>query len=116
VGVPVMKIRIVGMGVDHRLMPVPMRMRLRDRPIMLVMVNVEVIVSGIADAVAYDAEGRIEVIIDWKSDVEIDAERVNSYHGQLDACQRHSTTRFLGADDAGKGDSRLAHARHSASR
>ena len=31
-----MKIRIVGMGVDDRLMPVPMRMRLCDRPIMLV--------------------------------------------------------------------------------
>jgi hypothetical protein len=38
VAVPVMKIRIVRMGMDHRLMPVPMRMRLRDRPIMLVMV------------------------------------------------------------------------------
>jgi hypothetical protein len=32
-----MKIRIVGMAVDHRLMPVPMRMRLYDRPIMLVL-------------------------------------------------------------------------------
>ena len=29
----------------------------------------------IADAVAYDAEGRIEVIVDWKSDADIDAER-----------------------------------------
>ena len=38
VAVPVMKIRIVGMGVDHRLMPVPMRMRFCDRPIMLVLV------------------------------------------------------------------------------
>ena len=38
VAVPVMKIRIVGTGMDHRLMPVPMRMRLRDRPIMLVLV------------------------------------------------------------------------------
>jgi hypothetical protein len=36
--VAVMKIRIVRMGMDHRLMPVPMRMRLRDQPIMLVMV------------------------------------------------------------------------------
>ena len=33
-----MKIRIVGMGMDHRLMPVPMRMRLCDRPITLVLV------------------------------------------------------------------------------
>ncbi len=30
---------------------------------------------GIADAVAYDAEGLIEVIVDWKSDADIDAER-----------------------------------------
>ena len=37
----------------------------------------EIIVSGIADAVAYDDEGRIETIVDWKSDVEIDAERVD---------------------------------------
>jgi hypothetical protein len=35
--VPVMKIRIVRMGVDYRLMAVPMRMRLGDRSIMLVL-------------------------------------------------------------------------------
>jgi exodeoxyribonuclease-5 len=51
----------------------------------------EIIVSGIADAVAYDAEGRIEFIIDWKSDVDIDTERLNSYRGQLDAYRRHSS-------------------------
>jgi exodeoxyribonuclease-5 len=50
----------------------------------------EIIVSGIADAVAYDTEGRIEVIVDWKSDVDIDAERLNSYRGQLDAYRRHT--------------------------
>jgi hypothetical protein len=38
VAVQVMKIRIVRMGVDHRLMPVPMRVRLGDRPIMLMLV------------------------------------------------------------------------------
>jgi hypothetical protein len=38
VAVPVMKIRIVRMGVDYRLMPVPVRMRLYDRPIMLVLI------------------------------------------------------------------------------
>jgi hypothetical protein len=32
-------------------------------------------VAGIADAVAYEAEGRIEVIVDWNSDVDIDAGR-----------------------------------------
>jgi RecB family exonuclease len=50
----------------------------------------EIIVSGIADAVAYDANGRIEVIVDWKSDVDIDAKRLNSYRGQLAAYQRHT--------------------------
>jgi exodeoxyribonuclease-5 len=50
----------------------------------------EIIVSGIADAVAYDAKGRIEVIVDWKSDVEIDSERLNSYRGQLDAYRRQT--------------------------
>jgi hypothetical protein len=38
VAVPMMKIRIARMRVDHRLMPVPMRMRLRDPPKMLVLV------------------------------------------------------------------------------
>ena len=33
-----MKIWIVRMGVDHRLVPVPMGMRLHDRPIMPVLV------------------------------------------------------------------------------
>jgi hypothetical protein len=45
VAVPVMKIRIVRMGVDHWLMPVPMRVRLCDRPIMLVLV---MLVTGMA--------------------------------------------------------------------
>ena len=50
----------------------------------------EIIVFGIADAVAYGAEGRIEVIVDWKSDIEIDTERLNSYCGQVDAYRRHT--------------------------
>ena len=50
----------------------------------------ELIVSGIANAVAYDAKGRIEVIVDWKSDVDINTERLNSYRGQLDAYRRHT--------------------------
>ena len=70
----------------------------------------EIIVSGIADAVAYDAEGRIEIIVDWKSDVEIDAERLNCYRGQLEAYQQANrrTKCFLGADDAGNCNCRLA--------
>jgi ATP-dependent exoDNAse (exonuclease V) beta subunit len=50
----------------------------------------EVIVSGVADAIAYDAEGRVEVVVDWKSDVEIDLTRLNSYRGQIEAYKRHT--------------------------
>ena len=53
----------------------------------------EIIVSGIADAIAYDNEGRIETVVDWKSDVAIDAERLNSYYGQLDAYRRETSAR-----------------------
>jgi hypothetical protein len=53
----------------------------------------EIIVSGIADAVAYDAEGRIETVVDWKSDVAIDANRLNSYCAQLDVYRRHTDAR-----------------------
>jgi hypothetical protein len=47
-------------------------------------------VAGIADAVAYEAEGRIEVIVHWNSDVDIDAGRWNSDRGQLGAYQRRT--------------------------
>ncbi|WP_174513164.1 UvrD-helicase domain-containing protein [Methylocella tundrae] len=50
----------------------------------------EIIVSGITDAVAYDSEGQIEAIIDWKSDVEVDAARLASYRGQIE-CYRQET-------------------------
>ena len=53
----------------------------------------EIIVSGIADAIAYDNEGRIETIVDWKSDVAIDAEKLNSYYEQLDVYQRQTGAR-----------------------
>jgi hypothetical protein len=47
---------------------------------------------GIAVAVAYDANGRIEVIVDWKSGVDIDAERLNTYHRELGAYRRPNGT------------------------
>ena len=53
----------------------------------------EIIVSGIADAIAYDNEGCIETVVDWKSDVAIDAERLNSYYGQLDVYRRQTGAR-----------------------
>jgi uncharacterized membrane protein len=40
--------------------------------------------------VAYDAKGRIEVITDWNSGVDIDVERLNSCRGQLGAHQRRA--------------------------
>ena len=53
----------------------------------------EIIVSGIADAVAYDEEGRIDTVVDWKSDVDITSDRLNSYRGQLEAYRRHTGAR-----------------------
>jgi ATP-dependent exoDNAse (exonuclease V) beta subunit len=55
----------------------------------------EIIVSGIADAVAYGSEGRIEIIVDWKSDITIDVSTLNSYRGQLDTYRQ-----FTGATRA----------------
>jgi hypothetical protein len=48
----------------------------------------EITGSGVADSVAHDAKDRIEAITDWKSGVDIDVERVNSYRGRLGAYQR----------------------------
>lgn len=53
----------------------------------------EIIVSGVADAIAHDNEGRIETVVDWKSDVAIDAERLSSYYGQLDVYRRQTGAR-----------------------
>jgi ATP-dependent helicase/nuclease subunit A len=50
----------------------------------------EVLVSGIADAVAANSAGKIEVIVDWKSDVVMNADKLNAYRGQLDAYRRNT--------------------------
>ncbi len=55
--------------------------------------DAEVLVSGVADAVAYDSEGRIEIVVDWKSDVEIDPPRLHSYRAQLEAYRRQTGAR-----------------------
>ena len=52
--------------------------------------NPEILISGIADAVAADATGRIEVIIDWKSDVLMNGDKLNAYSGQLDAYRKNT--------------------------
>jgi exodeoxyribonuclease-5 len=44
--------------------------------------SAETLVSGLADAVAHDANDRIDAVIDWKSDVEIDADRLAAYRAQ----------------------------------
>jgi exodeoxyribonuclease-5 len=43
--------------------------------------KVETLVSGIADAVARDVNDKIEVIVDWKSDV--DSNKLAAYRTQL---------------------------------
>ena len=39
--------------------------------------------AGIADAVAVDRKGRIDVVVDWKSDVEPSVEQAAMYHQQV---------------------------------
>jgi hypothetical protein len=39
--------------------------------------------TGIADAIARDVHDKIEVIIDWKSDVEMNANKLAAYRTQL---------------------------------
>jgi hypothetical protein len=43
----------------------------------------ETLVSGIADAVARDATGKIETIVDWKSDVEMCPSKLAAYISQF---------------------------------
>ena len=50
----------------------------------------ETLVSGIADAVAPDGNDGIEAIIDWKSDVEINADKLAAYRTQLGDYRRQT--------------------------
>ena len=50
----------------------------------------ELLVAGVADAVALDADGKIEIVIDWKSDVAADPARVKAYRTQVEAYRRAS--------------------------
>ena len=47
--------------------------------------GVETLVSGVADAIAYDAGGAVQGVVDWKSDVEIDVQKLAKYRAQIDA-------------------------------
>jgi len=56
----------------------------------------DILISGIADAVAADGDGRIEAIVDWKSDVVLPTEKLNAYKRQLETyCTQTSATRGL---------------------
>ena len=50
----------------------------------------EILTSGIADAVAPDAQGEIEVILDWKSDVDPDAKVIAHYCAQIREYRRRT--------------------------
>jgi ATP-dependent exoDNAse (exonuclease V) beta subunit len=56
----------------------------------------EILVSGIADAMAPDAEGGIEVVIDWKSDVDPSAATIAHYRKQIsEYCEQTGAKRAL---------------------
>lgn len=48
----------------------------------------EVLISGIADAIAPDDEGGIDAVIDWKSDVSPSAEAIDHYRKQINEYRR----------------------------
>ena len=50
--------------------------------------NGEILTSGTADAVALSTDTTINVVIDWKSDVELDAGKLNASRGQLEAYRK----------------------------
>jgi predicted nucleotidyltransferase len=50
----------------------------------------EILVSGVSDAVAVGPNRGIEVVVDWKSDVELPPGRLNAYRGQIDAYRKNT--------------------------
>ncbi|MGJ5080234.1 UvrD-helicase domain-containing protein [Bradyrhizobium sp. HKCCYLS3013] len=50
----------------------------------------EILVSGIADALSRDANGNIEAVVDWKSDVSLSASAPAAYQEQLRAYRRYT--------------------------
>ena len=55
----------------------------------------ETIISGVADAVAADASGNVQLVIDWKSDVAPNDTTIALYHSQIGD--------YLTATEAAKG-------------
>ena len=52
--------------------------------------KIETLVSGIADAVARDVNDKIKAIIDWKSDVEMNPDKLAAYCSQLSEYRNHT--------------------------
>jgi exodeoxyribonuclease-5 len=52
--------------------------------------NSEVLISGIADAVALGDSGQIEVVVDWKSDVDPSGASLSHYRKQIDDYRRQT--------------------------
>ena len=50
----------------------------------------EILISGIADAIAPDSDGGIEAIVDWKSDVDPDQSTIAHYFKQIEEYRRHT--------------------------
>ncbi len=48
----------------------------------------EIALSGVADAVAFAADGKIEVVVDWKSDVSPTVSQRAKYRAQVTDCIR----------------------------
>lgn len=55
--------------------------------------TVETLVSGIADAIARDESNKIEIIVDWKSDVEMSAAKYTEYKAQLGAYRKQTNAK-----------------------
>jgi exodeoxyribonuclease-5 len=49
----------------------------------------EILISGIADAVAPDTEGGVDAVVDWKSDVDPSPATIAHYFKQIDEYRRH---------------------------
>ena len=61
------------------------------------------IIAGIADAVAFDDEGRIDVVVDWKSDASLRERQIRMYREQVRLYLKATGARtglivFLGSD------------------
>jgi ATP-dependent exoDNAse (exonuclease V) beta subunit len=50
----------------------------------------ETLISGIADALARGPDGRVEVVVDWKSDTIMNASKLNHYRSQLDTYRKYT--------------------------